>query len=164
MKIVSFYTSRSINFPVYSIDSLNFHSKDGLLFLDNQIIDDKNMPGPTLGIRRLQTSHTLYKLNRQIDSFIGILKNPKKTFIDSHGEPFLYEKTRMTTLKYYRIHRIEKKKFYSVLWIKGWNSSFIIPRPPPEGMGHVGILLLGNLPWVLYDYADREHKQTVRKV
>ena len=50
--------------------------QDGLLFLDDKILDDKNMKGDNLGIRRLQTPHkNLYPIKNQIDELIGIIKS-----------------------------------------------------------------------------------------
>ena len=53
-----------IKWPVYVLHSDEIEERDGLLFCDTQIVDDKNMKGETLGIRRLQTPHkNLYHLN-----------------------------------------------------------------------------------------------------
>jgi len=44
-----------IKFPIYEMPSDNWSKADGLLFLDDKIVDDKNQSGDTLGLRRLQT-------------------------------------------------------------------------------------------------------------
>ena len=45
-------TWEDLIFPVYVIHSENVELIDGILWLDNQVLDDKNMLGETLGIRR----------------------------------------------------------------------------------------------------------------
>ena len=45
----------SINFPVFVVHTDNVELIDGILWIDNQVLDDKNMKGKTLGQRRLQS-------------------------------------------------------------------------------------------------------------
>ena len=42
-------------FPCFVIHSDNVELIDGILWLDDQVLDDKNMSGHTLGIRRIQS-------------------------------------------------------------------------------------------------------------
>ena len=52
-----------IRWPIYVLHSDEIEERDGLLFCDTQIVDDKNMTGESLGLRRLQTPHkNLYRL------------------------------------------------------------------------------------------------------
>ena len=44
-----------IKWPVYVLHSDEIEERDGLLFCDTEIVDDKNMKGETLGLRRLQS-------------------------------------------------------------------------------------------------------------
>ena len=163
--VVTFRNIKKVRFPVYKINSFNWERSDGLLFLDDVIVDDKNMPGNTLGVRRLQTPFkNLYPLNKQLNTFNGILKQKEKTFIDSNGTPFIYEKTMLCKLDYYRIKEVETKEVGSLLWCKGINSPFTIPRPPEDGMLWAGILHFHGLPWVLYEYSEEKLKTTRRKV
>jgi hypothetical protein len=46
-----------IKWPVYVLHSDEIEERDGLLFCDTEIVDDKNMKGETLGLRRLQSPH-----------------------------------------------------------------------------------------------------------
>jgi len=41
-----------LDFPLYILPHDNWSFADGLLFLDGQIVDDRNMEGNTLGKRR----------------------------------------------------------------------------------------------------------------
>src|SRR6056300_870883 len=165
--VVTYRTSKKIKFPVYKIESSNWELADGLLFLEGKILDDRNMTGDSLGVRRVQTPYakdSLYKLSAAIYSLQGILKQKVKTFIDSNGMPFIYEKTLNCKLKYYKIKKVERKDVASILWLNGVNFPFTIPRPPEQGMDWAGVLHYNNLPWVLYEYSEEKLKDTRRKV
>ena len=123
------------------------------------------MPGDTLGIRRLQTPHkNLLRLTKQLNTHIGLLKQPTRTFIDSNGTPFIYEKTKMCTVKYFKIKKIERKEVATVIWVQGIPSPFTVPRPPEDGMIWAGILHYHGLPWLLYEYSETKKPDTRRKV
>ena len=163
--VIYYNTINKVRFPIYSLESGNWDRSDGILFLDGEILDDKNMPGDTLGIRRLQTPHkNLYVLKYQLDDFRGLVKSTRKNFIDSNGIPFIYEKTQFCKLKYYRIKNVVKKETCAILYLYGVKVSFIIPRPPPEEMRYAGLLHYHGLPWVLYTYAVESKKETRKKV
>ena len=163
--IVTYKEIKKIKFPVFILPNSNWEVIDGLLLIDNQVVDDKNMPGTSLGIRRLQTHFTeLVPLKHSIGSLIGILKQNSKCFIDSKGMPFIYQKSIMSALKYYKIRKIEKKGKASVLWLKDINFPFTIPRPPPVEYTWAGVLHIGGLPWLLYEYSEERLKDTRRKV
>ena len=99
--IVTYRDVQNVTFPVFKITGSNWSYSDGLLFLDDQLLDDKNMPGQTLGIRRLQTPFkNLFPLRNALISHIGIIKQTGKNFIDSNGDPFIYDKTLMCKLKF----------------------------------------------------------------
>ena len=152
-------------FPVFQIPSDNWSYSDGLLFIEDLLIDDTNMPGESLGVRRVQTPFTeLLPLRRSLLSHVGLLKQANKNFIDSKGTPFTYEKTHFCKLKYYKIRRVELKEVASLLWVHGTRAPFTIPRPPEEGRKWAGVLHMGNTPWLLYEYSKIQLKNTRRKV
>jgi len=163
--IVTYKEIKKIKFPVFILPNSNWETIDGLLLIDNQVVDDKNMPGASLGIRRLQTHFTeLVSLRYSVDSLIGVLKQTTKYFIDSNGTPFIYQKTMNSSLKYYKIRKVELKGTASVLWLKGINSPFTVPRPPARETTWAGVLHIGGLPWLLYEYSEEKLKDTRRKV
>lgn len=164
--VVTYRSTNKIRFPVYELPSGNWQKTDGLLFLDGKILDDANMSGDTLGMRRLQTPHykQLHPLKHQIDNLRGILKTKCKHFIDSNGHAFIYEKTEFCKLKYYRIDEVKQKETASILKLVGVKNPFIIPRPPAEEMRYAGVLHFGELPWVLYEYSEDRREDTRRKV
>jgi hypothetical protein len=163
--IVTYRQISQIKFPVFGLPSGNWQLIDGLLFLDHQIIDDRNMPGDTIGVRRLQTSQpSLLQLKHCMDSHLAIIKSSNQYFVDNNGIPFIYEKTKMCALKYYKIRKIEQKEIASILWLKGLKRPFTIPRPPTIGYTWAGLLHLNGLPWMLYDYSEEQQTDSRRKV
>lgn len=161
--VITLKTSKRIKFPVYALPSDNWEWVDGLLFCEGMIVDDKNMPGDSLGIRRLQTHHrNLFPLKRQLISLNGILKQSKPYFVDSNGVVFIYEKTQFCQLKYYKIKRVEKRDTHSLLWLWKVNFPIVIPRPPDSEMFWAGVLHYHGLPWILYEYSE-EYQPAKRK-
>jgi len=162
--IVNYNNLTKITFPVYKIPNSNWELVDGLLFLDNSVLDDRNQKGKTLGIRRAQTSFELFPLKHSVSSLTGILKQNNKTFIDTKGTPFIYQKTRNSALKYYKIRKVEQKRVASVLWLKDIKSPFTVPRPPPLEMTWAGVLHVESWPWILYCYSKTYQKPSRRKI
>jgi hypothetical protein len=163
--VITYKHLLKLEFPIYILPHDDWSFSDGLLFLDGKVVDDTNMEGNTIGKRRLQTPFTdLFPLRSQLDSFQGLLKQNKNTFIDSNGIPFIYEKTIRCDLRYYRIHKKELRDDCCVLWLVGVHQPFTVPRPPEREYSFAGVLLLGGLPWVLYDYSQIAKKDTWRKV
>lgn len=154
-----------ITFPVYPLPNDNWYSQDGLLFLNGEILDDRNQTGETLGHRRLQTPFkNLVPLRNSINSEIGIIKQYKPQYIDNAGKLFLYEKTKFVPLKYHKIKKVERKEVASLLFLHGIKFPFIVPRPPPVDCKWAGVLYLGKDPWLLYEYSEEKLKDTRRKV
>ena len=163
--VITYRTIRHIAFPAFPLPSSNWEEQDGLLYLDNKLLDDKNMKGKTLGMRRLQTPFKdLFPLKAAIMDTLGLLKHTKNNFIDNNGVPFLYEKTRSVSLKYHKIRKVERKNSASVVWLKGINFPFKIPRPPNADTSWAGVLYLSEIPWMLYEYSEFQKSDTRRKV
>ena len=162
--VITFRGSSAISFPVYPLPSSNWEIADGLLFLDGKVVDDTNMSGETLGIRRLQTSFNLLPLTKALVDFTGMIKQRNNTFVDSTGIPFIYQKTQMLPLKYKKIKRIDRKVVASVLHLEGEKHPLKIIRPPEDGRMWAGILYYQGLPWKLYEYSEEYQKDTRRKV
>jgi len=51
----SYMLDLNIKFPIWVINSDNVWEQDGIVFLDNTVLDDLNQKGDTIGKRRLQT-------------------------------------------------------------------------------------------------------------
>ena len=154
-----------VEYPVFLLPSGVWDTQDGLLLIEDTILDDTNQQGKTLGARRMQTPHKdLFPLKRMVSSYNGILKQKTKYFIDNAGKPFVYEKTVFTQLIYLKIKKVEQKNTASLIWFKGHNRPFTVPRPPEDGYTWAGILHLHGLPWVLYEYSETKLKATRKKV
>lgn len=166
MVVITYRSLSKVKFPVYMLPSDNIWKEDGIVYVDGQIVDDRNMSGSTLGIRRIQSPfRELLPLRRSVNSFNGIIKNMgNTTYIDSNGVCFTYEKTVMCTVKYHKIQRVDRKDVGSIIWVKGINFSFDIPRPPAPEMEWVGVLYFKGLPWRLYEFSEAKKNNTKKKI
>src|SRR6476469_3502926 len=115
---ITYKDFHKIRFPIYPLPNSNWFSQDRVLFLDGQVVDEKNMPGDTLGIRRLQCGRRdLLPLRKAILDVPTLLSHKGKTFIDSKGYPFIYTKTLSSKLTCYHIKRVDRKDTASLLWL-----------------------------------------------
>ena len=162
--IITYKKLKNIQFPVYLLPHENWSFSDGLMFLEGKVVDDRNQEADTIGRRRLFTPHDIFPLKNSVDSIQGLLKQTVKTFIDTSGRPFIYEKTKRCDLKYFNIKKKELRDTYTLLWLHGVNTPFSVPRPPEPGIFFAGVLLLHGLPWILYEYSEHPKKTTRRRV
>jgi len=155
----------NIDFPVFVLHTDNIELIDGILWIDNQVLDDKNMLGITLGMRRLQSPmKSLYPLKYMLENETDLLHHQGKFYIDSSGLFFTKSKTTTTQLKYHKIMRVEKKTTASQLWIKDCPFPFTLKRPLPETASWAGVLYKNGVPWILYDLSEEKKKDTWRKI
>lgn len=157
---------KKITFPVFQLPSNEWELSDGLLILEELVVDDRNIEEETLGLRRLKTpfNDVLYPLKKSIPNEVALIKSKKPYYIDSKGIAFTYIKSIYMDLKFFRIKGVEKKEVASVLTVHGLRNSFIIPRPPPQGMWWVGILFFRGVPWKLYEYSIERKRNSRRKI
>ena len=86
---------KKINFPIYVL-SEEPEEIDGLVLIGDQVVDDKNMSGKTIGMRRLQTPmKSIYPLRYQVDDEVGMMKHRGKHFIDTDGVYWYDEKLKL---------------------------------------------------------------------
>ena len=155
-----------IQYPIYIINE-EPEEIDGLLLIGDQVIDDKNMPGKTLGMRRLQTPmKSKYPLRYQIDDEVGMMKHRGKHFIDSDGVYWYDEKTTTATLKYHKIRKIELKETQTNIWFNSKEIPFAFTesRPPEAGMTWAGVLYKKGIPWRIWEFCEEKKKDTWRKI
>ena len=163
--IVTWKDFAKLQFPLYPLPSDDWFETDGVLFINNMVVDEKNMPGETLGVRRVQCGRRdLLPLKKAILDISDLLKCKTKFFIDAKGNPFIYSKTYNSRLKCYKIKRVEQKGTASLLWLENLSCPFTIPRPPLNNPTYVRILHYKGEPWLLYDYVRDFHKPTYRRV
>lgn len=152
-----------IKFPVYVLHSDEIEERDGLLFCDTQIVDDKNMSGSTLGQRRLQTPHkNLYNLKYMIEDFSDLIKHRGKFFIDTKGKFFRYTKSKKADIKYKKIIRVEKKDIITLIWVE--SIPFPFEEKRPQIASYVGIAYIDGTPSFIYEYTNAKKKDTWRKI
>lgn len=133
--------------------------------MDGKVIDEKNMPAKTLGVRRMQCGRSdLHPLKKAIFSLPDLIQCKTKNFIDRYGKPFSYMKTYNSRLKSYKIRRIERKEVASLLWLHGIPYPFTIERPPIGEPEYVRMLHLNGSPWLVYEYGRSPEKDTYRRV
>lgn len=164
---LDFNNLKNVAFPVFGLATDEFVYRDGLLMHEHtlKVLDDKNQPGDTLGLRRLQSPHKLYKLSRSFPDFGALLFNDRKPFyIDNRGRAFEYQKTFYTKIKYLKILKILKKDIASVLVLEGVHSPLVVQRPPPLGADYAGVLFLRHLPWDVVHYAENKLPNMTKKV
>ena len=163
--VITFRDFTKITFPAFLMDSGNWEVVDGVFFCDGQVVDDRNQMGVNMGARRMQTPlKNKYELKKSVAAPNGLMKQSTPYFIDFTGKPFIYEKTKLVPLKYMKIRKVERKQIATLIWVKGHNAPFTVPRPPEDGKSWAGILHLHGIPWMLYEYADEQLKDTRRKV
>jgi len=154
---------RSITFPIYAVRNEDFYLRDGLILLNEKVIDDRNQPGDTLGKRRLQTPHPLLKLGKCCEEFINLLKSKDRIHIDTKGNIFSYEKTKWTKTKSIRIKRKEVVETHTRLWLQGVNFPFL-ERSPPHGKDWANVLYFNKRPWIIYSFSEEREKDFRRKI
>ena len=159
------YSIKDLIFPLFVIHTDNTEVIDGILWIEDQVLDDLNMPGETLGRRRIQSPmKSIYPLKYMIEDEIGLMKHRGSTFIDNDGKVINYEKTRSLKLKYHKIIKREKKGIATVLWLKDVPFPFAEKSPPDIEITWAGVLYDSGIPWKIYEFSDEKKKDTWRKI
>jgi hypothetical protein len=116
-----------IVWPVFRLKEEQPHQKDGVVFYyyesikdtdealvhrqSIKIVDDKNIPGATLGIRRMQfldSETKLFPIRTAIYFLADLIKLAKTTtwFIDTTGRVFQYKKSHRAKLQSFKLKKI----------------------------------------------------------
>lgn len=156
----------SIRFPVFALPSVDWYRQDGVLFIDDgKVLDDTNMPGPSLGIRRIQCGRTdLQKLKKAYTDFNSMIKGSNRIFIDSNGTPFVYKKTINAPLVHHMITSVTPSGDHSVVRFKNIIYPMSIPRPPYGDARWARILYFKGSPWMIYDFVTDKGKDSFKRV
>lgn len=147
---------RNLQFPLYPIHSDNWYQQDGLTYVETSIVDDRNKPGNSIGLRRLQSGRkNLYKLRNPAFYVKDLITSRKKHFISSCGVPFTYEKTGFQHIKYHEIKRFDLRDDFTFVWLRDITIPLEIPRPPPnyKDIPWARILYYNQVPWLVYEFS-----------
>ena len=155
----------NFEFPLYVVHTDEVMEADGILWIEDQVLDDKNMSGETLGKRRLQTPmKSLYPLRYMINDEIELIKHQGKFFIDSKGEFIIYEKTEKVQLKYHKILKVERLRGRGIIKVKDIPFPFDVLRPTSSEEKWAGVLYRKGIPWKLYETVKERKNNTWRKI
>ena len=154
-----------LQFPIFPVHTDEITLVDGILWIENQVLDDKNMKGKTLGMRRIQSPmKSIYPIKYMIKDIRSYLDHQGKYYIDNIGYFFRKEKTTKSTLIYHKILREDLKTVASVLWVKDCPFPFTLDRPLKDDQTWAGILYRDSIPWLLYDTSSEKKKNSWRKI
>lgn len=153
-----------VQFPIFAIHTADVDTIDGITWIEDQVLDDKNMSGETLGLRRLQTPmKSIYPLKIMLEDEVALMKHHGKHYIDNYGKVFTYVKTRKVKLIYLKIARVVQKDICSIVWVKDVPFPFEEKRPLPSEAKWAGVLYKSGIPWKIYEYTTEKKKDTYRK-
>ena len=157
---------KNIRFPIYALKSSDWYRQDGMLFIDDsKVLDDTNMPGTSLGVRRLQCGRKdLYRLKKAYIDFTSMIKSKDRIFIDSNGIPFIYKRTLNSPLVHHAVRSIEGKGDHSIVWLREIHYPMNIPRQPMGEPRWARVLYFKKVPWMIYDFTSERGKDSYRRV
>ncbi len=167
-----FTTLSEIVWPVFKLAEKQPVQRDGLVFfyteyVDNnnqasltaRLVDDKNLPQQTLGLRRLALKaqgEKLYPIRTAIYLLADLIKLGKSTtwFIDSSGRVFQYEKNTRAKLTTKRIRQVlPADGIGCVLELEGISSRFPSLHRPEEHERYARVLQLG-MGFLFYGFSE----------
>jgi hypothetical protein len=154
----------TINFPAYKLPAEPI-LKDGLVFSEGRLIDDRNVEGANLGRRRLLSPQKFSSLTSIKENIVDLIKDSTSTeewYIDYSGNGFKYKKTTVEKLVCHKIKKVLFKDTYSILVVNNVNFPIIVERPPTGA--YARILYFADHPWKLYDVIPEKVKSSSKKV
>ena len=144
------------------VDKESLVTKVGL-----RIVDDKLLPGATLGLRRLAVVDAKLFPIRQAIYFLGdLIKIAKQTtwFIDNVGKIFQYKKTSRAKLAAHKITKVlPLDGMGAIIEVQGLPQRFKCMFAPKPEQYYAGILRWG-LGYILYGFYNEPFKSTYRLV
>ena len=142
---------------------------DGTTYNTYRVVDDTNLPGATLPLRRLKLLHMgvkLKKINRAIFFLGDLIKiaTPKTWFIDSSGKLFKYAKATRVSLEFRKITKVMPiQSGGAILEIQDINTRFKTMYIPKSTERYAGVLKYG-MSYILYGVYDQKYDSTWRMI
>lgn len=172
----------SIKFPLYYLGNRKPEVKEGVIFYfygvehydgeesyQIQIVDDKNIGGNSLAVRRLKLQEQktpLFKLTKAI-FFLGDLvklTSGVTWYIDSEGQLFEYKKTRRVPLVFKPISCVlPNKTGGAIVEVAQVNSRFKTLLAPTGLEKWAGLLQVGHS-YILYGLYENKLEDTYRMI
>lgn len=166
----------TIHWPVYLIGTDPIIEEDDMLFIEEAngevfIIDDKSVPGNSIGMRRLNLASQenparLKKISMAIYYLADLIKfsDPNKWFVDNNGSPFRYVKQTFYPLVCKKITKVKEiPTGGAMIEVEGMSHRFKTLHTPDPTMTHAGLILIGK-GTVLYGLYPGTFETTRRKV
>lgn len=175
---------QEISWPVFRLGEKEPQQESGITFYSTEyvedtgeitnsrtfrVVDDRNLPGESLGRRRLSLKGggvTLFPLRTAIYFLVDLIKLSKSTtwWIDSSGRVFQHKKTTRAKLRTFKLKQVlPAHGLGCVLEIEGLVTRFkSISRPEPT-QHYVGILSFNKVD-LLYGFFEKPIKETWRLV
>ena len=171
-----------LHYPIFKLGIRKPEILDNVVFYLNQyeedgkdtkillkIVDDKNKPGETLGIRRLNLKVdgiNLFRITKAVYFLGDLIKiaKPNIWFIDSNGRVFNYIKSTRVKLKYYKIsNTIPIKGGGIIVELEGLQARFKSLFLPDSTFTYAGILHY-NRSLILYGFYDKKYQESWRSI
>ncbi len=155
--LITYKTVNKVRFPVYKILDTYVIEGKRILTERGRIVDDKNLPGDSLGVRRLYIKDKdKAALNNFIPDYLTLLKSGVKRFIDSNGNIHRYNKTKVCKIKVHEIEKIDKRGNHSLIYLKYLDFPILYRSSIPSHYSHAEIVYIDSFPWTIYNFLDSE--------
>lgn len=134
-----------------------------------KVLDDKNLPQPSLATRRLilrDRGVPLHKLSKAIFFLGDLIKiaDAKTWFIDSNGKVFNYRKTKRVPLLFKKIANITPLKGGgAIIEVEGIGTRFKTLLAPTRQEKYAGLLKVG-IAYILYGLYKEDQPQSYRNI
>jgi len=181
--LTKFTALQEITWPVYKLSDKEPTQYDGLVFFHTEyvdetnissltikIIDDKNLPQKTLGLRRLALQKDpkikLHKISTAIYFLADLIKLAKATtwFIDNSGKVFQWKKYTRAKLTAKKIRQVlPADGIGCVLEVEGLSQRFKCLHRP-ESFQEYAVFLLINKMHLLYGLSETATNDSWRLV
>ena len=134
------------------------------------VLDNKNLSGKTLGMRRIQLAKVLdkrelYKLKTIYYNISEIVnaKHKVKVYIDSAGEIITRQKQKYVPLLFRKVENIEVIDNKLLCTCKGIHRPILVPYMPRIMPKYLGLLVVKG-DYLIYELTQELRKDTRRKV
>lgn len=162
-----------IQYPIYGISSKykKIWNEFNVLYIKTEsgtyILDNKNVPGNTLGIRRLNIKNnetSLYIPRKICHNLEQLLHSKYKHFIDNSGTCFTYKKTETVPLKYHKVEKVvELKDGTCMIVLHSIDFPQKVNCRRAYATSYVGVLYT-KYGYLLYSFEEEYKNNTTRKI